>query len=397
MVEEEDLYAQYAKEVNDANDSDDDSDAEDIPYTHQFGMPGSKKPINCLRFNHSGTHLVSSSMDHSLSIFDFNSLNAKSESPSVSMEPFETNYIGSLEINKKDQILALPNESFFKILDLKGEEVQHFSSGDKFIYDVKKTFGHTDLITSGDWNENSNTFITSSFDSTFRIWDLSKSKQINVNFIKHEGKKIKVNKAKYINKFKNVISMDNKERILNWDLNSNFQRPINEINSDSKPISILSIDEHQFLIKSIDNLKIFDLRNLSNPVIQRLNFNSVNENIILNNNFILSELNDEIHVLDKSDLVTIKKINMNSKINSFDWNDSTNQISIGDSKGKISILFNPNKSTNGIMKTIKNKPISKKYNSDIYVGRQTGYNLDELEELNRSRKKKKYNPTTESS
>jgi WD40 repeat protein len=408
-----DVYSKYLREQDtptkkspEPNDSDSDSDTGDedeLPISHTYKLPTpSTKPITSLHFSPSSDKLITAVKDYSLNFYNFKDLYSTSDEPSKSIEPFDTSFIQTFKISKQsEKILALPHASFFKVLDLDGKELNHFSFGDQYIYDVKKTNGHVDLITDGDWNsKDSNKFITSSLDSTFRVWDLKKLKQIEINFIKNaSGKKTKVEQVKYIKDAQNIVSIDGENRLQIWDVNSNFRRPIDQISLTGTTSSLESVNETQFLIRSTEDLKLYDLRSLKNPIIQKLDFPTIsrsNSPIAINNNYIISETSidggsmNELHILDKSDLATVGKVSTNSKITALDWDHHTNQIAIGEYNGQVSILFDPALSKEGVLTSIANRPRKRDTErNDVFIGKQTGYNLNELAELQRSRNKQK--------
>jgi len=402
-----------ADDSNSDSDESDDSDEEgkeQFPISHEFPLKGHSKKINSVCFAKSGNRLYTSAMDFNFNIFDFNSMNPLANTPFHSSEIYETKPIIKLDVNKKNEVLVIPNDLSFKVLDSNGDKLKEFREGDRYIYDVKRTRGHTDTLTDGCWNPLDDTKLaTSSFDSTFRIWDLVSGSQERVNFIKYKGKKTKISKLLYTNSSKNIITTDDHSRLCIWDLNGNLNRPSKELELSSSniitSINVNSTDENSLLVRTTNNdLKLYDLRNFTTPVIQRLDFPTFGHNsatyyegqyILAGTSFENKDKHTELHILDKSDLFTLDTLSFDSTISSLDWNKTINQIAIGTDSGSLNVLFSPDISKNGVKLSINNKPKKRHFdeneNFSTSSTSQVGYNMTELAELNKNKKKKNQN------
>ncbi|CCH41901.1 putative WD repeat-containing protein [Wickerhamomyces ciferrii] len=417
-----DIYSRYLRPVqpkesdesesdnSDSDDSDSDDDKEQFPITHSFQLDPHTRRIESTTFSPHGDKLYSSSNDLNLNIYDFNQMNPISSNPVKSLEIYETKFIKILKTNSRGDLLAIPNSGFsFRALDSKGSTIHEFPEGDRYIYDVTKTKGHTDIITDCSWSPtNPDKFITCSNDSTFRIWNLKTKQQESVVFIKDKGKKTKVKFIRYTIDSKYIIVIDNDSRLTIWDLATNLKRPMKEIQLNSKIMAIetSTTDENSIVVRSSDySLKLYDLRtDLSRPVIQRLNFKTMDtpytNQLIYHDQFIITFINNEqdlgkneLHILDKSDLVTLEKLSYDEEITSISWKEEINQIIVGFKSGKLEILFNPQVSKNGIKISINNKPKKRKNfdENDNFITSSTSniaYNMNELAELNKSKKSK---------
>lgn len=415
---EDQIYSKYLRlgfeekkvDTTNSSDSDGDSDSDDdfkekFPTSHEFPLSDSNKKITILKFSTSGHNLFSASADYYFNIYNFNSLNPAHNHPQKTTEIYETHPITKLDINRKDQILTIPTDLSFKVLSSDGEVLKEFREGDRYIYDVKTTRGHTDILTDGLWNPvDQNKFITSSNDSTFRTWDLNAGKQERVNFIKHKGKKTKISKVVYTNNSKTVIAADESSRITSWDLQGNLNRPAGELQLDGHITSINTNpdDEYSLLVRTTNNdLKLYDLRNLKTPAMQRLNFPTTSldsctlyqgQYILASTTFENPERGSELHIMDRSDLVTLETLQFDEAITALDWNRSIDQIAVGTNSGKLSVLFNPEISKNGVKISINNKPKRRHFDeSDNFAttsAAQVGYNMNELAEMNKNKKRK---------
>lgn len=98
-----------------------------------------------------------------------------------------------------------------------------------YIRDLKNTSGHTGQLTSACWSpSNPNQFLTSSYDSTLRIWDLTeKFKSVKTIILKskEKGGKTKITKATWSNDGKYIVAAAMDGTINMWNANSNFVRP----------------------------------------------------------------------------------------------------------------------------------------------------------------------------
>lgn len=392
------------------NDSDSDSDSDDegkehFPTSHELPLNGHSKKINSLKFSNSGNRLFTTGADYNLSIYDFNSMNPAATTPFKSSEVYESQPIIKIDLNKKSEILTIPNGLSFKVLDADGDALKEFSEGDRYIYDVKTTRGHTDVLTDGVWNPVDQTkFSTSSNDSTFRLWDLGTGKQEKINFIKCKGKKTKISNVLYTTSSKSIMATDSDSRITLWDVNGNFNRPTKELQLNGTITSINTNldDENSVLVRTTNNdLKLYDLRNFTNPVIQRLDFPTADlssatsyhgQFILAGTSFQNQDRDTELHILDKSDLVTLETLSFSGSITALDWNKTIDQVAVGTNSGGLSVLFSPDSSKNGAKITINNKPKKRHFDeNEAFVTSttsQVGYNMNELAELNKSKKKR---------
>ena len=376
------------------SDSDDDDDDE-LPITHQFKLSGTKS-ITCLKYHPSGSELYTATTDGSLLCYNFNSMSTESTEPSHSFEPFESHHIHKLDIaSPRGPLLTLANTSTFKLISLEGDELASSATGDRYLYDVKQTRGHTDTITDGGFISNEKV-ITSSLDSTFRIWDTTKCSQQSVTVVKANGKKTKVSHLEYSSAGLAFAVNDN--RLTSWDINTKMMRPIEEFVEKCTILSIKS-SEDKLLVRTHDSIKLYDVKNLSRPLIQRLSYpspadSSFTSPMYFNNDKIVIATSNSIDILDKSDLMTISCIKAQHNVSCAEWEPKTNQIAYGQylegSKGYVSILFDPKLSRNGVMATINNRPKKRHLDDSIFTSKvkEIGYNMDELNELKKSKKKK---------
>ena len=113
--------------------------------------------------------------------------------------------------------------------------------GDMYIRDMKNTAGHVGPLTSACWDpKNPSRFLTSSYDSTLRIWDInerSKSLKTIVVKSKDRGARTKLTKATFSEDGKTIAAAGIDGTIHLWSTSSNFARPnsVSLATFESKP------------------------------------------------------------------------------------------------------------------------------------------------------------------
>ncbi|XP_037914243.1 gastrulation defective protein 1 homolog [Hermetia illucens] len=161
--------------------SDDESDEDtegNIPVTDHATMQHGNKAVLALACDPSGARLVSGSMNYELRFWDFAGMDSTMRSFRT-IHPCENYPIRGLHYSVTgDSILVISGNSQAKILDRDGFEKTECIKGDQYIADMSKTKGHTAQLTSGCWHPfEKEEFLTSSLDSTLRIWNVFNAKQ----------------------------------------------------------------------------------------------------------------------------------------------------------------------------------------------------------------------------
>lgn len=172
-------------EDDDSYDDLSDSDGEEsgdfsksIPSSHEIKMQHGSRPIISLTADPSGSRIASGSSDYELRFWDFAGMDTSMKSFRI-LQPCENYPIRCLQYSVTgDTILVVSGNSQAKILDRDGFEKLECVKGDQYITDMANTKGHTAQLTSGCWHPvKKEEFITSSLDSTLRIWNIPNSKQ----------------------------------------------------------------------------------------------------------------------------------------------------------------------------------------------------------------------------
>ncbi|KAL7307419.1 hypothetical protein TKK_0000598 [Trichogramma kaykai] len=148
------LKNEISDEVDDSDSDKDDKNDEEliekIPCTHQVLMKYGIKPVTAMAADPSGTRLASGSVDYMLALWDFGRMDASMRSFKT-LQPCENHPIKCLQysntVNEDNRYIPINDQS--------------------------KTKGHTASLNYGMWHpRDKEEYITTSEDSTCRIWDM---------------------------------------------------------------------------------------------------------------------------------------------------------------------------------------------------------------------------------
>lgn len=187
------------KEADDSDESDSDGNEEEddgeevsvaykIPASHEVEMHHGSKAVTALTSDASGARLASGSIDYELNFWDFAGMD-KSMRSFRKIQPCENHPIRCLQYSVTgDTILVVSGNSQAKILDRDGFEKMECVKGDQYINDMSRTKGHIAGLTYGCWNPiKRDEFLTSSLDSTLRLWIVKGKEQKSVIKTRAQG------------------------------------------------------------------------------------------------------------------------------------------------------------------------------------------------------------------
>lgn len=171
-----------------SDDEEEDSVAYRIPASHEVEMHHGSKAVTALTADASGARLASGSIDYELNFWDFAGMD-KSMRSFRKISPCENHPIRCLQYSLTgDTILVVSGNSQAKILDRDGFEKMECVKGDQYINDMSKTKGHIAGLTYGCWNPTKREeFLTSSMDSTLRLWIVKGKEQKTVIKTRAQG------------------------------------------------------------------------------------------------------------------------------------------------------------------------------------------------------------------
>lgn len=179
--EEEDLD-------RDSSDDEEDTVEYKIPASHEVEMLHGTKAVTALTADAQGGRLASGSIDYEMNFWDFAGMD-KSMRSFRKIQPCENHPIRCLQYSVTgDTILVVSGNSQAKILDRDGFEKMECVKGDQYINDMSKTKGHIAGLTYGCWNPTRrDEFLTSSLDSTLRLWIVKSKEQKTVIKTRAQG------------------------------------------------------------------------------------------------------------------------------------------------------------------------------------------------------------------
>ncbi|KAF8640936.1 hypothetical protein AX17_000583 [Amanita inopinata Kibby_2008] len=345
-----------------------DSDQPDFPTSHEISLKDHTKVISALALDPSGARIVSGSHDYDCKLWDFGGMDHRCL-PFKTWEPAGSYHIRDLKFSNDGQrFLCISGTTQPKLYDRDGEEISTFIKGDPYIRDMKHTNGHVSEVTSCAWHpKDAKLFITSSADSTIRIWDTeNKRKQKSVIVVKSKdrGARTKVMVCTY-SPDGNTIGASCLDGALHlWQTNSNFVRPNLSIEGAHAKGSetgsmVFSIDGRTILTRGGDDtVKLWDIRAFKKPLTTRTglltlypNTNAVfspdDKYIITGAGMSARDRVGRLVFLKKDGLDVVKELEVDATPVRVFWHPKINQIITGMSNGQISVLYSPTTSQNG--------------------------------------------------
>ncbi|KAG8931725.1 hypothetical protein FRC01_000927 [Tulasnella sp. 417] len=367
-----------------AEDEDEDSDFADedepaealFPVSHELLLQDHTKVVSALTLDPSGARVLSGSYDYDCKLWDFGGMGGGTgeAKPFKSWEPAGSYSVHDLKFSAGgEQFLVVSGTLQPKLYDRDGQELATYIKGDMYIRDMKHTAGHVGEVTACAWHpKESNTFITSSNDSTIRIWDAEnkrKQKTVIVVKSKERGARTKVTTCAFSHDGKLIAGACLDGTLNIWGSNSNFVRPSHTAeNAHEKGKEVgsvaFSVDGHTVVSRGTDEYtKLWDVRSFKKPVFTSQKIMT----LYPETNAVFSP--DEKYIITGSaagrtesgmgrgGLVFLRKDGLDVE-KSLDfapgesvvrvvWHPKINQILCGLSTGSIRLLYSPTTSLNG--------------------------------------------------
>ncbi|KAF9480451.1 transcription factor [Pholiota conissans] len=365
---------------------DEEGDLPEFPITHEISLKDHTKVVSALALDPSGARIVSGSYDYDCKLWDFGGMDMRCK-PFKSWEPAGTYYIHDLKFsNDGSQFLCLSGTTQAKLFDRDGEEMATFVKGDPYIRDMKNTSGHVGELTSCAWHpKDPKLFITSSADSTIRIWDLDnkrKQKTVIVVRSKERGARTKVTACNY-SPDGNLIGGACLDGALHmWQTKSNFVRPNMTIENAHVKGSetgsvVFSVDRRTVLTRGGDDtVKLWDLRAFKKPLAIHSGLNtlypSTNAVFSPDDKYVITGAGSttkggqgRLVIMKKDGLEEVKSLAVDTTPVKVAWHSKINQIVTGLSNGQIVVLYSPETSLNGAKLLLSKGPPRKVTIEDV--------------------------------
>ncbi|KAG6866800.1 hypothetical protein C0991_008736 [Blastosporella zonata] len=344
--------AQEEPEYDPSDQDDFGDDQPQFPITHEITLKDHTKVVSALALDPSGARIVSGSHDYDCKLWDFGGMDMRCK-PFKSWEPAGTYYEPEINLTKRAT----------------------FIKGDPYIRDMKHTSGHVGELSSCAWHPHDpKVFMTSSADSTIRVWDVEnkrKQKTVIVAKSKDRGARTKITSCGYSTDGKLIGGACLDGALHMWQTSSNFVRPNMTIEgahgkgTETGSMSF-SVDGRTVLTRGGDDtVKLWDLRAFKKPLASRSDLMTLypNTNAIFSpdDKYIITGSGasskggkGRLMFLEKNSLDVVKTLEVDSTPVKVFWHSKINQIVTGMSNGQIVVLYSPMTSLNGA-KLLANK------------------------------------------
>ncbi|KIK71262.1 hypothetical protein GYMLUDRAFT_66468 [Collybiopsis luxurians FD-317 M1] len=345
-----------------------DNEVPQFPTTHELVLKDHTKVVSALALDPSGARIVSGSHDYDCKLWDFGGMDMRCK-PFKSWEPSGSYHIHDIKYSNDGQrFLVISGTIQAKLYDRDGEEQATFIKGDPYIRDMKNTAGHVSELSGCAWHpKDSQLFITSSADSTIRIWDVEnkrKQKTVIVVKSKERGARTKVLSCAYSPDGGMIGGVCLDGALHMWNTNSNLVRPNLSIEGahvkgTETGSLVFSVDGRTVLTRGGDDtVKLWDLRAFKKPLCTREDlpvlypktnaiFSPDDKYVVTGAGATVKGGSGRLLFMRKDNLETVKTLEVGATPVKVFWHSKINQIVTGLSNGQICVLYSPQTSLNG--------------------------------------------------
>ncbi|TFK23117.1 transcription factor [Coprinopsis marcescibilis] len=341
-----------------------------FPITHEIVLKDHTKVVSALALDPSGARIVTGSHDYDCKLWDFGGMTSTPK-PFKSWEPAGSYHINEVKFsNDGSCFLVVLGTLQPRIYSRDGEETAVFMKGDPYLRDMKNTAGHVAEVMSCSWHpKDPKLFITSSADSTIRIWESdNKRKQKTVIVVKSKdrGGRTKVTTCNYSLDGALIGAGCTDGTLHMWETKSNFARPRMTIeNAHAKGTEtgslVFSIDGRTVLTRGgpgDDSVKLWDLQSFKKPLAVQDNLPTLyprtNAVFSPDEKYILTGVGPRgpgqpaaLVFLRRDNLEIVKSLSVDATPVRVAWHSKINQIIAGLSNGQVVVLYSPETSLNG--------------------------------------------------
>ncbi|KAL7022072.1 hypothetical protein ACKWTF_012123 [Chironomus riparius] len=382
--EKHDKTSSKSDDDSDSSDSEEESNEENnisykIPASHEIQMNHGSKAITALAMDSSGSRLVSGSIDYELCFWDFAGMD-KSMKYFRKIQPCENHLIKCVNYSLNGElILLVSGSSQAKIIDRDGYEKLECVKGDQYITDQSKTKGHVAGLTSGCFHPiKRDEFLTSSLDSTLRLWITKSKEQMQVIKTRDKGGLKTAPTACTYNRDGNLIAagcIDGSVQM--WDSRKMFVNTTHCIRNAHVAGSEISSINFSYLGNTFvtrcsdDTMKLWDMRNMKtslnifNELYSRYDtcdaiFSPDDSMVITGESLDKTKNYANLYFYDTKTFECINQLPVSqSHIVKVLWHPKLNQIFCSTGDGKVKGYYDENRSMRGaklcIVKTYRKK------------------------------------------
>ncbi|CAH7672113.1 WD40-repeat-containing domain protein [Phakopsora pachyrhizi] len=369
----------------------------ELPISNFVSLRDHSKSISTISLDPSGARLISGSYDYNCKLWDFGGMNSNFR-PFRSWEPRESHQVHQTRwSNTGDSFLVITASNQPQLYDRDGSQIAEFIKGDMYIRDLRHCAGHIAELTSGAWNpKDSKTFITSSADSTIRIWDIEnkrKSKSVIVLKSKERGTRTKITTCNYSPDGRSIAAAGLDGTLNVWSCSSNFSRPnlsnehAHSKNTETSDLKFFEDSKTMVTRGGDGTVKIWDLRSFKKPLTSRDSIKNLypesdvcispDQRYVLvgsHTDSVDEKSSGSVVLLDRSNLETVQTISIPTPGNVIRvlWNSKINQIVTGSSTGSITVLYSPSRSTKGALLSLSKSSATSSSRHQI----ESGVSLD---------------------
>lgn len=379
--EEKTQELQVSESENSAGTHESDYEEEqELPITHQVTIKHHDKPITDIDINVQNSLLATGSLDYNVKLYNF-TLMDETLTPFRSFEPIEGHPIRSVKYSLDNKhVLICAGGIQPKVFSKEGRLHFECVKGDMYMADMANTHGHTNMVTECLWHPLKPTyFLSSSLDSTVRVWDLEGrlvglDRQLGHKTI-HKSRnsnytKIGVDCCAWAPNGNLIFGGCRDGSIQLWETNkgNSVQPKLSNYKAHQGEITSLKVfaDNERLISRSQDGtLKLWDIRHFSQPIYSWIlpccNY-KIQVDLSPDERFIVTGTSPEdrenesyLAIVSTSNYEIVSQIPYEKPIIAVKWHKEFNEIFIGSADAELKVLFKPRVSQGGVIDCLKRK------------------------------------------
>jgi WD repeat-containing protein 70 len=395
----------YKSEGNSAGTHESDyEETEELPITHEVDIESHSRPVTDIDINQLSTVMATGSLDYKVHFYDFGLMDENLRSFRF-FEPIDGHPIRNVKYSLDNKhILICAGGVQPKIFSKEGRLHFECVKGDMYMTDMSNTHGHTNMVTECAWHPSKPTyFLSSSLDSTVRVWDLAGrlvglDRQLGHKTL-HKARssnytKIGVDSCAWAPNGNYVLGGCSDGSIQMWETTkgNSLQPKIVVAKAHLEEITAFKFfaDNQTFLSRSHDGtMKLWDLRSIKQAVFSwNLPCSNYKNQIDLSpdEKYIVTGTSPDekaatsyLKVISASNYQEIAQVPYDKPVIAVKWHREFNQIFIGSADCTVKVLFRPRISTGGVLACLKRKTKIKSTN-EMFMNKPiiTPYSLSQF-------------------